>query len=136
MTAALVRVPLILLILAACVLTVHAINRAGAAAVLDTVKNFAITGRGPCTRLIIAECPHATNHDITSPNYGKPSPQVRVFCQLSNTTGIMAVYGMLHPVGITGYAIQASRFDKACERDKCGRADLTWFQSFVAGMTR
>jgi hypothetical protein len=48
----------------------------------------------------------------------------------------MAVYGMTYPVGITGYAIQRTRFDRACERDGCGRADLTWFQNFVSGIVR
>ena len=146
MTAALVRVSAFLLLVAviavaACVMTDHALTRGvgqrwSAAAVFTTIENQAMTGRGPCSRLIIAPCPQAVNHDIGSPKYGRPSPQVRVFCQLSNTTGIMAVYGMLHPVGITGYAIQASRFDRVCERDACGRADLTWFQNFVGGMTR
>lgn len=123
-----------LIILSGHAMTAHKTERWSAAAVFATVEEYASTGQGPCSRLIVASCKDAIVHDPLSPNYGKPSPQVRVFCQLSGDTGIMAVYGMYDPIGITGYAIRLDRWRKICVRDGCAEMDLTWLQRFLPGL--
>ncbi len=105
-----------------------------ASRVLQAIEEYSSDpGRGPCQRLIVAACPNAINHDTTSPNYGHPSPQVRVFCQLKPDGGIMGVWGMTHRVAITGYYLQTSRFEAIARRDGCVEQDLTWFQNFLLG---
>src|SRR5512146_1732530 len=87
--------------------------------VLDQLQQYN-RGQGGCQRIAIASCPNAANHIAGSEFYGRASPQFRVYCQQSPSYGIVGIFGMYPPnVYITGFALDAARWDQINARDAC-----------------
>lgn len=127
---------LMALIVLACVATTHARTAHksetwSSMRVYDTIRG----GRDNCQPLLIALCPYAINHAQASSSFGRLSPQARVYCGLTNDSGIMGVFGLGRekPVYITGYAIRQVRFLRILRRDNCLFVDTIHLDGLLLG---
>ena len=93
-------------------------------------------GKDGC-KIKSALCLFATINDLSSPNYGLPSPQIKVACCKNSfcAVGSVGLRNPSNPVLISAQYMDEARFDRTCTRDKCVITDISTVNGYINRLT-
>lgn len=76
---------------------------------------------GPCKPFEVYVCALATNANKADPNFGKPSPHVKIACSPDGDVYGVGIVGLNPPLGVfvTGFPGTRETLDWQVRRDKC-----------------